>query len=382
VAGDFAQRELSSHGRSSRGDLRIVLAGPADDFAMRKLLRENPTPGAISLTFEREPDYFLGTNIAGASDETVLVYDGDALVCMGRSSTRSRTVDGEAKRVSYLGELRLDRSAHGRFGILKQGYDFFHQLHRQAPADFYFTSIAADNVRARRVLESGGRGLPAYSFLSDFVTLLIPVPRRFPSAKIRSASASASDVVQLASFLNEHAARHQLAPLWTEQQIVALVRHGLPLESFQLVREGNRLVACGALWDQRDFRQSVIRGYSPGLVRARPLVNLMHRFFGTVCLPAIGETVRQAFLSHLAIEREREEMIADLVGAFFPLAARRGVQFLTVGLPANAPQLGSLMRAFSHRVYRSRLYRVSWPETNADISLKTDSLFMPEVSLL
>lgn len=382
MAGRLAPSELSTPTPERGGELRIVVAGPSDDFAIRKLLRENPTPGAISLTFEREPGYFLGTNVAGANDETVLVFDGDSLACMGRSSTRLRMIDGEQKRVSYLGELRLDVSAQGRLGVLRRGYDFFHQLHQQAPSDFYFTSISADNQRARRLLECGRRGLPAYSFLTDFVTLLIPIPRRPPAGKRHCEPATASHVAELVTFLSKHAARHQLASIWTEQQVIDLAQHGLPLEKFQLVYDQGRLVACGAVWDQRGFRQTVIRGYSPAVARARPLMNIAARLFGTVRLPLVGETIGQAFLSPLAVEAGWEEMLADFIRSLFPSAARVGLEFLTIGLPANAPQLASLTRSFRCRVYRSRLYRVSWPGDGPGMSLKTDSLFLPEVSLL
>ena len=41
------------------------LATPADDLAIRLLLADNPVPGQISLTYEREPNYFLGCDVMG-----------------------------------------------------------------------------------------------------------------------------------------------------------------------------------------------------------------------------------------------------------------------------------------------------------------------------
>ena len=37
----------------------LRLATPADEAFLRRLLRDNPMPGSISLTYEREPDYFF-----------------------------------------------------------------------------------------------------------------------------------------------------------------------------------------------------------------------------------------------------------------------------------------------------------------------------------
>ena len=151
MAGPAADRELST---------RFAVATEADDAAIRRLLRDNPMRGAVSVTFEREPDYFRGANIAGGEDQTIVAFDDGRLVCMGRCTRRECWVNGAARRAGYLGELRLDASARGRFGILRDGYRFFHESQRDAPASLYFTSIAADNARARRLLETGARGLP------------------------------------------------------------------------------------------------------------------------------------------------------------------------------------------------------------------------------
>src|SRR5437762_6320955 len=103
--------------------VRFALATAADDPAIRRLLRENPMRGAIALSFEREPDYFHGA-YTGTDDQTILAFDGDQLICMGRCSVRMRYLNGEIRRDGYLADLRLDAAAQGRFDILRRGYKF------------------------------------------------------------------------------------------------------------------------------------------------------------------------------------------------------------------------------------------------------------------
>ena len=43
--------------------ISVELATSADDADLRRMLRENPMPGAISVSFEREPNYFIGTKV-------------------------------------------------------------------------------------------------------------------------------------------------------------------------------------------------------------------------------------------------------------------------------------------------------------------------------
>ena len=370
MAGAAAVRELST---------RFAVATRADDAAIRRLLRENPMRGAVSVGFEREPDYFRGADLAGGEDQTIVARDGARLVCMGRCTKRECWVEGRKTRVGYLAELRLDAAARGRFGILRGGYEFFRELHRDDPAALYFTSIAADNDRARRLLENGARGLPAYAFLAELDTLLAAVPCRPRAARLSVEVATPERVPDLLRVLNGHGRRHQLAAVWTAENLRALAQHGLPLDRFLLAMEGGEVIACGALWDQRGFRQTVIRGYSRALAVARPFVNLASRILGTPRLPRAGSVLAHAFLSPLAFAEGAEAMLPDFIAAFLPLAARSGVGFLTLALPTNDPRLPALRRRFSTRTWRSRLYRVAWP---GQASLEITGTFLPDVALL
>ncbi|MEO6784675.1 MAG: hypothetical protein ABI318_00975 [Chthoniobacteraceae bacterium] len=335
--------------------------------------------GAIELTFEREPEYFRGTKLAGGEDETIVAFENARLVCMGRCTRRDCWVNGVAMRVGYLAELRLDAAARGRFLIVRDGYRYFHERQLENPADLHFTSIAADNDHARRLLESGARGLPRYGFLAELDTLLIAVPRRARPANLRVGTATPERVPAILSLLNDHARRHQLAAVWTDESLRSLTAQGLPSDRILVALDGDAVVACGALWDQRAFRQTVIRGYSRALSIARPFVNAASHIFGTPRLPAAGSALAHAFLSPLAFAEGAGDLLPEFIEAFFPLAQRSGVEFLTLALPADDARLPALRRRFSTRTWRSRLYRVDWPEQPA---VKVEGTFLPDVALL
>jgi hypothetical protein len=360
---------------------KFILGAPEHDPDIRRLLRNNPMPGAISISLEREPEYFRGANIGGAHDETILVFEKDRLSCMGRCSFRDRWINGRSRRTGYLGELRLDAPAQGRFDLLRRGYRYFHELHRDEAAECYFTSIAADNDRARRLLESGRKGLPVYTFFAGFVTALIAVPRRPRAGSLRVEAGTPARAAEIVSMLNDHARRHQLAATWTTESLLSLARHGLPIERFHLVMDGGRCVACGALWDQRNFRQTVIRGYAPSLAVSRPFINLSARLRGTPRLPPVGATLGLGFVSPLAFESGCESLLSDFIESLFPSAAQAGLEFLTLGLPARDSRLPALQRRFSTRLYHSRLYEVSWFDASA-ILHSDETSFQPEVALL
>jgi len=372
MGGAVADRELNRA-------VRFAVADASHEADIRLMLRENPMRGTVSVTFEREPNYFLAAGLAGGEDQTIVAYEDGRLVCVGRCTRRECWLNGRPQEVGYLAELRLDHAARRRFTIVRDGYQFFRE--RQG-AGFHFTSIASDNERARRLLESGARGLPHYDFLDELATLMIAVPRHPRLPKLRVQSATEEDIPALLRLLIQYGQRHQLAAVWTDARLRSLTHHGLTQERFFLVREGGEVVACGALWDQRCFRQVVVQGYAGMVGAARPLLNAASRFTGRPPLPQPGAALAQAFLSPLALVNGAGDLLPEFIGALLPLAAASGLEWLTLALPGGDARLTALRRRFSTRTWASRLYRVGWPDQPAFEFAATNARFLPEVALL
>jgi len=110
---DPGPRAAGAGSRRSGGiAIRLELAVPGDpavDVALRRLLRENPLPGKIVLAYEREPSYFAAAGLEGPFHQTLVARDvatGEVLGCANRS-VRSLFVNGEARPVGYMSQLRL-----------------------------------------------------------------------------------------------------------------------------------------------------------------------------------------------------------------------------------------------------------------------------------
>jgi len=383
MAGAILDRELTPT-RASR--VRFDVATRADDEDIRRLLRENPMRGQISLSLEREPDYFADAELPGEEKQTIVAREGGCVVCAGSCAIRKRFVNGQPCRVGYLGGLRLDRSVAGRFDIVRRGYRFFRELQAGAPADFYFTSIASDNERALKFLDRGLPGMPCYEFIGEFVTVLLPVERRSPTRRVSSSqtirAGSETGAPIPAEWLNEANLHHQFAPCWSDDELTALRTLGLRARDFHVVRERGRVAAAATLWDQRVFKQTVIRGYAPWLTLARPALNLITRVTGGPRLPAVGKTLANAFVSHLAVAPDKPEALNALIAELRAVAAVRDLELLTLGFAANDPRLATIRGKFRCREYRSRIYVVRWPNLGGSASELDGRVLAPEVALL
>lgn len=158
-------------------DWVFEVAGAEHDATLRELLRAQPIPGWVTLSYEREPNYFLAAGIEGDVHDTLLARaasDG-RVVGMFAHSEREAFVNGRVVRLGYLGQLRLDPAYRNSIRRLRAGFEACHRLLcDRGRAPLHLTSIIESNARARRLLLAGLPGLPTYRELCRFSTLVLP----------------------------------------------------------------------------------------------------------------------------------------------------------------------------------------------------------------
>ncbi|MBL0170921.1 MAG: hypothetical protein IPP90_09350 [Gemmatimonadaceae bacterium] len=362
----------------------FALATPRDEAEVRTLLRRVVMPGAVRVAFTREPDYFAGEGLAGADDRTLIHRADGPVNAVARLSLHTLHRNGTARRVGYLGELRVAPDARHGARILRDGFDILHRQVRENHVEGCFTSIATDNVRARRVLEQGRRfGLPVYTPIADLVTRVVPVNRATREAAADGTTGPAAAPVdrdELTGFLQRHARSVQLSLSWDDARWQALAEHGVGLRDFSVVRERGRIVAAAAVWDQRAFKQTVICGYDGLLQVSRPLVNLLARFGVAPLLPQPGTTLALASVLGMAVDSDTHW--ATLWNTLRQTAAHRSIDWLVLAREARDPQLSALRQCRRGREYHTRLYDVRWSDAPAWPDRWDASPFRPEVALL
>ncbi len=368
--------------------LRFDLATPADDEGLRRLLRENPMAGSISLSFEREPCYFDASALDGPFHQTLIAHEVGAnqVVGLGNRSVRPMFVNGRVDSVGYMSQLRI----HPTIGqglylarALAQGFKLYHDLHADGRAPFYLMSIIADNLPARRLLASGLPGYPrAQEYKRLFTYALYPVHRKPPIAlprSLRLARGSAACADEIVACLNRNGARRQFSPYWT---VDSLFTCNLTPSDFFLALDGDHVVGCLACWDQNAFKQTVVRAYSGQLKRWRKLLNLLSPFGGWPVLPDPDTHLRHSYASHLAVDEDDPRIFAALLRALYNHNLEQRYSYFTIGLAESNP-LCAVVTAYRSLTYISQLYLVAWEDGQpaiAEVDMRI--LPAPEIALL
>jgi hypothetical protein len=385
MAGTAAARAVAER------DNRFVfeLASSRDDGEIRRLLREHAFQGSISLSLEREPDAAIAASIEGDVHQTLLARDQftEKVAAVATRSVRDAFVNGEPSRVGYLGQLRIDRRYRRHRSLLEDGFAFCRALHSRGDARLYLTSIVADNQAARRLLlKRRWNAGPRFTEVDKLVTLVISLSRRqrpIDVEGVRIERGSFSQVAEIAACLRRNLRRYQFAPCWTAEDLLSAERtRGLSPEHFFVAIRQGRVIGCLACWDQRSFKQVVVRGYSPTLSRWRPLVNIAAPWLGTPALPAVGQLLAFAYLSHAAVDDDRDDILAALATAACRHARVAGLDDVAIAFSARNPLLGAISSRFRHRAFVSVLAVANWPDGDERLRSLDGRVPYPEVAVL
>lgn len=368
-------------------DLTFSAATEATEPGLRRLLRENPLTGNIRVSLEREPNAFHAAGISGDSYELMLASGGNPrhVIGSGGRFELMAWINGEPRRIGYFGELRAEGGLQSRRQLLLGAYRKMREFHDAGNVSFYLTTIIADNHRARRLLEAGLGDMPTYRPLETMVTFTLATrvgARRLRrSHRVRTANLEQRPAI--VERLAAHGCAYQFQPVWTQDTLASEMRcRGLAPDDFLIATSGNEVRACVALWDQRAYKQTVIRGYGTRLSRARPLLNVVAPFVRRPRLPAPGACLESAFLSHLAVDDDDTEALVDLVAAACRDAALRGIDYVMVSMAARHPLAALVRKRFPVHEYVSMIYLVFWEDGRRDVDALDGRMPWPEVAIL
>ncbi|MHC5055084.1 MAG: hypothetical protein ACYTKD_10255 [Planctomycetota bacterium] len=362
-------RDTTDDGLSAgerRGCLHFSVAGPGDEAELRALLRDNPLPGKISLSLEREPDFFLGSGVFGDVSRTFVARDaaGGPILGFGSRSVRSMYVDGEVRQLGYLSQLRVIKQRRWSIKGLIAGYRFAASMRAEGELPYDITTVMDGNDMAKRLFTSGIRGMPFYREAGGMATFTIDPgsgSARRPADGLELAGGADVGLDTVAALLERCYRRHSIAPHWTAEDLASGTRtRGLEPGDFVVAVRGGEPVGCLACWDQRGFKQVVVHGYSSRLKALRPLARLLGRFLGTPELPKIGAALRQCFASHIAVVDDDPFVLRSLLDEACRRSRRLGITHLTFGLGEGHPSAEMVARTYRPIVSRSVIYTVHW----------------------
>ena len=347
------------------------LAGPADDAQLRARMAEDRMEGSIAISFRREPSYFAGCRVQGDATQVMKCVDTTTgrIVGLGSRSTSLAWVDGTARRIGYLADLRGAPDVR-RGTLLARGFRLLRQLHDDDPVPFYTTVIYEGNEPALRSLVGARAGLPVYRDCGRVLTPAIHLDLPHLADPVRGVEfgrAAPGALPEIVAFLNRTLRARQFAPVYRDEDFGTGRFAALAAPDFFVARAGTRIVGTLAAWDQADLRQTHVERYSPLLARLRPLYNAAARVTPLKPLPPVGARVPYVYLACAAVERDDVGLFRGLL-RFASNALRRGPWHYAIASLHERDPLASVLGEYRQVAAAGRLFVVHYAEDAAAVA--------------
>lgn len=347
---------------SSESRFDLHWATPDDEPDIRALVGSVPMPGAVSVRFAREPDYFLGATIMGDPCDVLVARqrrDGQLAGIACRAERRAY-LNGREAPLGYIGQIRVAPGFRGHW-LVHRGAKWFKET---SPPDLLQVGvIASENPRARELLvgtrlPAGLRALRVCGLTTCAILLRPQRALRLPGIDVQPGSRET--LGEIVEFLRQQGPRRQFFPVYTVEDFTGGAKlRGLGPQDMMVARRGGGVVGVMAVWDQSAYKQDVVDSYGPGLRRLRPLYDLAARLIGAQPLTPLGQAIPLAFAACICVAKDDRGVMRALLSASVLNAYKRGKAFLMLGLADDDPLL-AIARRHLHVPYHSDLFVVSW----------------------
>lgn len=322
--------------------MHFQTALPEHSSLLLQLLEENAMQGTIDMVMTRRPDYFSNLHYFG-TEYPVLAEEHNRVVGMCQLTKHNGFINGQLQPLGYLNSLRVSHHYRNRIRVLISGFDYLKQ--HLSPPPYCYTSIASDNLTARKLLEKEHTGLPRYSPLGELSTLAISTQRgRYLGLWQNQTVEQYQEVVE---FYHRQAIGYQLSP---QLSVEWLINSGLPVWGY---RVNGELRACAVLWNQQTFKQVMALDYHSIWRTLKPIYNGYASLMKRVALPAKQQALDQSFLAFFAIA-DHQDMLSLIDDAL----SRCTTNVLTFGVACSHPMLNAVIKRFRPLSYKTCLYGV------------------------
>ncbi|MBA2480921.1 MAG: hypothetical protein H0V44_09675 [Planctomycetes bacterium] len=321
---------------------RIDWAHASDAPAISDLLAQ-PLPGSVRMVLGDHVDGCVPRDEPRLRHHAIVVRDdAGRVLAHGARTVRPLRIGDGVGWVGYLHGLRRDPALAGDGLRLVRALARLRETRRTDEAAHDLTAILSSNSVARRVLEGGLPGAPAYHHLSDYRTVVLSTAAaaRWTDVAVRICFSPAWAIDAVQRMVDRHAADYAPSDAVTTSWLTAW--------------RGDRLVGAMRVVDRRNERREILAGYAPWLSAVRPALNPWLRLSGRPTLPAPGRPLSLAYASQLTVPDADPIVVKALLAAGSGTAQ---AQRLAVGLTARHPLSPCIDRLPAWRI-DSRIYAV------------------------
>lgn len=348
------------------------IASPSDGQDILRILESSAAQGGFELIYTRRDDAYASYEKEPGEAKIFISKDGDRVVGTCAELIREVYIGGERRRAAYVCGLKKDAEYDGLVGF---GPGFIKAL-QQDDVDYYYCSVVADNADAQKMFAKGGRALTIEPVAKYKTYILSPRVRvKAPRHSYLFRQACPEDLPGLLAFLNQEGSKKDLFPVMDSLAPYP----NLEIHNFYLLLDGKQIIACGALWNQVDYKQYIVKKYN-GIIKLARLANPLLSALGYIRLPRENAPLDFATLSFFLSKDDNETLYRIFLREIRKEIAEKHEMFV-LGL-AEDHVATPILAKLPNISFETMLYAITFPWSNQSYTPADPHRMHPECGLL
>jgi hypothetical protein len=354
---------------ADRDRFTFRLASPGDSGEILEILEEGYYSGNMCLLYTRRDDAFTSLMREGEEVDIITCRDtrDNTIASIGACALRTLYVNGEPAKVGYLFNLKTRSEYRKMFRFLHKGYDYCRRILEDKNLPFCLMTILEGNVPAVKLLEKRRPFMPDHYPLGTYEVYALKTGMRCkPLPGLHFRRCRREDTAAVVRFLNENGRHYQFFPVVTREDFQEENKTGLCFNDFYgLYDDRGELAACGAVWDQKKYKQYIIKGYKGLLKYIAPVSGLLPVFGYPHMLSKPGTVLNFFTLSFWAVKDNNPFFFKHFVKNIS--RDSRDYGFFVIGVH-ETNDLKKVLTRLPHFSYKSKIYLVDWDKTGSKLS--------------
>lgn len=290
------------------------------DFQARHAMRGN-----LPMRFDRAPDYFALHRCHSPHHEVWCAEDEhDALKGIASLVVRDGYIEGAARPIAYLGDLRLmpdRRLSREWMGVVR---DRLYALKAEVGVEHAYCCMIRDNrlavqslVQSRRAHRLHFAHWRGYENVSVYAQRGLRDENRVP-AGVRIVEAQSYHADALRAFLDEQSHRQPFGCVFSDREFTRRLETwpAFGIDSFLLAFDAcDRLLGCVAPWDASSIKRIVLERLPLSLQVVRAALNGLAPLLRRPRIVGPGEPLSDVYLTHLHVRERDPAIFAALIDA-------------------------------------------------------------------
>lgn len=344
------------------------------------IIEETDYQGMISLLNTRRPDpiksYFTESNevyICVCRDMLI-----NKIIGLGICSVYNLYVNGKKERVGYLHSLRLKSEYTKKFKIFIKAYDYLHSILKDKNIKYFYNTVLEDNKYYQNLIQKKSKLIPQHKFVGDYEVYILGTKYKKTDDSYNLRKIEQHDMTNLNNFIKENSKNLAFFPALKIENLSDKIIGDLKTSDiYGLFDDENILVAIASTWNQKDYKQYIVKGYGGILKYLQPFMKFIS-ILGYPELPKLNNAVNYFTLSFFLV-KDNEPHIFDILINKIKQITYKEYKLFVVGIHEKN-EISTILSKQKHIKYKSKLYLISWDEQDkCEIS---DSILYLECGLL